>query len=619
MTSREDAVSEAIGGVLLIALVVIGAAIVGTYVASQPLPEKIPKVQFGVKEYQKNIYLEHEGGESLINGSFSVVVDGQRIPPGKWEIVSGDDTWNLGDRIKIDEEYEGAKSVGLVYSGGSGETLLRSSSSPWGFEYSPPFPDPFEVIEDPYEVRDIPDWPGNFTNLSYDWPVTAEPQPTFTPANSKHVYVAAKDSTITPPEPPLFICDGVDDEREINDAIAIAQGGVVELLDGTFRCHGRIILRDDTSLYGQGSLDTAVEITAKNGGSGYLPVTINANNVNVGYFSLHGNGFVMVTKSHVRVHDITATSIDLDGKWHKASGNGMFFVWVAPPEIQVDDVEFYLCRAVRCHTHGFNMNQYYDDRVVRATTNIRFVGCHAVKCGYGVAGEPGIPASVTSTNESRSEWITGFDFHEWQDLVNCEVVECVAADNWESGFHLEPGARYTEPPGPWTVSKNIVFRDCASIDNGQRNTYKNHFFMSGYYLSRDTDLHNCYSENNRNCGYYVHSGKDSSFTDCRDVGSTYGWKVCKASEDISIADCTSENNPRWALWLSFSKRISVTNFVQSNVAGDRGYQNILGWYKDEAKYQLPVTDSKFVITAYGNTMPIINRAGNGNTYDLSYG
>ncbi len=50
MTSREDAVSEAIGGVLLIALVLIGAALVGTYVASQPLPEKIPKVQFSVKE-----------------------------------------------------------------------------------------------------------------------------------------------------------------------------------------------------------------------------------------------------------------------------------------------------------------------------------------------------------------------------------------------------------------------------------------------------------------------------------------------------------------------------------------------------------------------------------------
>jgi FlaG/FlaF family flagellin (archaellin) len=35
MKSREDAVSGAVGGVLLIALVLIGAAIVGTWVTSK--------------------------------------------------------------------------------------------------------------------------------------------------------------------------------------------------------------------------------------------------------------------------------------------------------------------------------------------------------------------------------------------------------------------------------------------------------------------------------------------------------------------------------------------------------------------------------------------------------
>ncbi len=175
----------------------------------------------------------------------------------------------------------------------------------------------------------------------------------------------------------------------------------------------------------------------------------------------------------------------------------MFFVWVAPPVTVVDDVEFYECHAVDCHTHGFNMNQDYNDGVCRATTNIRFLNCRAVRCGYGVAGDPGITAPVTSTNQSRSEWITGFDLHEWQDLINCEVVNCVAEDNWESGFHLEPGARYDEDTGrdigPRTVSRNVVFRNCVSSNNGQRNTYKDHFFMSGYYLSRDTHLYDCQS------------------------------------------------------------------------------------------------------------------------------
>jgi hypothetical protein len=56
----------------------------------------------------------------------------------------------------------------------------------------------------------------------------------------------------------------------------------------------------------------------------------------------------------------------------------------------------------------------------------------------------------------------------------------------------------------------------------------------------------------------------------------------------------------------------VENF-QHIMSRGPGYQNILGWYKDEAQYQLPVTDSEFHITAVGNGMPIINRAGGRET------
>ncbi len=60
----------------------------------------------------------------------------------------------------------------------------------------------------------------------------------------------------------------------------------------------------------------------------------------------------------------------------------------------------------------------------------------------------------------------------------------------------------------------------------------------------------------------------------------------------------------------------MTNFRHTGVASDRGSQSILGWYKDEAAYQLPVTDSSFEITAVGNGMPIINQDGSRNTYTL---
>ncbi|MEN6518317.1 MAG: type IV pilin N-terminal domain-containing protein [Methanospirillum sp.] len=620
MTSREDAVSEAIGGVLLIALVLIGAAIIGTYITSQPLPEKIPKVQFSVKEVGDDIILEHQGGESLGQDAFHVLVDGENVD-GDWVIEPDPGgTWSMGGRIRITghgSSTGNSKSVGLVYSGGSGDTLLRHSSSPWGFNYAFPSYDEFESIElpDPWEHWDSSTWdPNQPSSWPPDRASIAASGDTVTFDPSKVAYVAAHDSTMTPSGQVLFVCDGVNDESEINQALSIMKGGTVYLLDGSFHCSGRISVPGHTRLSGQGSTETMVEVLAADGASGYLPVSLNQPDVTVEGFSLFGNGFVMVTTSHVRIRDITATSRELDKPtaMRRASGNGMFFVWATTADLQ--DIEFYNCKAIECNTHGFNMNQQWDiggsDTQARTIGWVRFVGCTATLCGFGE------PAG------SRSEWITGFDFHEWQDLRNMWVIDCWAENNWESGFHLEPGGRYDENGdiiGARTISEEIYFENCTSKGNGQRNTNPGAFFMSGYYLSRNTTLTNCHSEDNLNAGYYVHGGQFSTFIRCTDINSTYGWKVCKASSDITLTDCSSSDNLRWALWLSFSQRISVMNFQQHDVAGDRGYQDMLGWYKDELKYQQPVTDSWFDITADGNGLPIINQAGSGNTYSLTYG
>lgn len=609
MTNRSDAaVSEVIGGVLLIALVLLGATIVGTYVASQPLPEKVPKVEFTVKGTSDgDLIIEHQGGESLDRESFSIRLP-DTIKPGT-DLLAPGEQWSMGGRLKISGRAD-ATSVGLIYNDGhGGETLLRSASSPWTFFLFPSY--------DPEEVIDLPEPESSTNYTTWDpsqpstWPpdrASIAPFPdTVTFDASKVAYVAAHNSTIVPPEPPLFVCDGVDDDRQINDALTMMRGGTVYLLDGSFHCSDRIRVPGQTRLSGQGSTVTKIEVLARSGQSGYLPVTLNQPDVTIEGFSLWGNGFVMVTTSRVRVRDITATSRELDHpeNMRRASGNGMFFVWATTEDLR--DIEFYNCKAIDCHTHGWNMNQDYSSRVERTIGWVRLVGCQAISCGYGV------PAG------SRSEWITGFDLHEWQDLRHVWVIDCLAENNWESGFHLEPGARYLEPPGPRTISEDINFVNCNSANNGWRNTHSAAFFMSGFYLSRDTTLTNCVSENNRNAGFYVHAGEQSRFENCRDSNSTYGWKICKASSDITLTGCESANNPRWALWISFSQRINVEDFEQHDVNGDRGYQSILGWYKDETKYQRPVTDSAFQITSYGGSLPIINQAGSGNEYYLSNG
>lgn len=63
----------------------------------------------------------------------------------------------------------------------------------------------------------------------------------------------------------------------------------------------------------------------------------------------------------------------------------------------------------------------------------------------------------------------------------------------------------------------------------------------------------------------------------------------------------------------------MTGLRTSNVAGYRGMQSALGWYKDEPKYQLPVTNSLFEITASPRSLiPILNQVGAGNSFNLNY-
>ena len=339
---------------------------------------------------------------------------------------------------------------------------------------------------------------------------------------------------------------------------------------------------------------------------------------------MRGNAFVMVTRSHVRVNDVRATCIDLDGNWHKASGNGMFFVWVAPPVNVIDDVEFYECHVVWAHTHGFNMNQDYNDGVCRATTNIRFLNCRAVGCGYGVAGDPGITDStVTSTNQSRSEWITGFDFHEWQDLVNCEVVNCVASDNWESGFHLEPGARYSDDGGdigPRTVSKNIVLPELRQLEQRPAEHLREpllhvRLLPLARHAPRELPL---LQQPER--GYYVHGGANSSFTGLHRRRQHLRLEGLQGERGHHAHRLHLREQPRGGPSGSRSPSgITVTNFEHTNVVGDRGYQNILGGTRTRRSTSSRSRTPSFEITAVGNGMPIINQAGSGNTYALSYG
>jgi hypothetical protein len=419
------------------------------------------------------------------------------------------------------------------------------------------------------------------------------------------VVVAAQDSSALSKTSAQFICTGSSDQDQIKAAIASLpwDGGTVLLKEGTYHCTDNIVPGAYTTLKGEGVDKTIIDIQGY-----YMGIKVDQPYITLEDFTITGRGWVRITASHIQVRNVAAKDAlhgYYPGKFDDMGANGAFFVWA--DNRVVEDIEFNQCSATDIGTHGFNLNGQGTPKMIK---NIRFIDCSATLCG-DADGHP---------------WATGFDFHETNDLVDCQVIRCVANNNWESGFHFEPGDN----------QQNIVLTDCLSTNNGQRNTNEGdftvqppvaaHFYMAGYTIAMGTTLNNCRSINNRNYGFYDEQNGDNVFNGCIDEGSGYGWKLCKGVEDVQLNNCTSVDAQHWALWIAYARNIQVRGFQQYNAVGRTDIspqvQSILGYYKGESAYEKPVTGSYFDITAQGSTLPILNlndaynSPADGNTYSL---
>ena len=582
---------------LVVFVVVLAVAIGAALLFLQVFAGQGPPLEIEVGYDGSTLRVHHAGGVELAPGDYRVLVDGEdRTRDARLE--SGSGNFSAGRTLALAApapvqgvvvRYEGDEGARVAIARAYAEQFVPTGrSDPWAMPFPPgPTATPRAPAVPPKEYA-FPPAPAPLS-------LAEEPRPGI-------VYVAAADSSPIPPGTVLR-CDGAGDDVEINDALRRA--GTVVLLEGTFHLSRRLTVPGHTALMGQGKGRTVLEF--ENEADPYQPVEVASPYVTIRDLRLQGQGFVRISASHVRIRDVTATSRTGDGRRLPSGGNGMFFVWA--DRADVEDVEFYACTAYDCSTHGFNMNQDFSDRVPRTIRATRFVNCYAALCGYGVAGG------------SRSPWITGFDLQESQDLADCRIVNCIAESNWESGFHFEPGARIDASGreiGPRTRCEGLVLEGCISKNNGWRNTDAGRFFMSGFYVHRNTNLTDCSSVNNRNAGFYVQGGEAIRFDGCSDRNSTYGWVIVKSSHGVVLANCRSDQARVWALWAAYASRISVTDFTQAGAGGARGVQSMLGWYKDDTRYSRAVTDSSFEIAASGpaGAAPI-KREGTGNRYEIT--
>jgi len=120
-------VSEVVGAIMLVSIVALLVAVVGVYLFSQPVPQKIPNLNFmtGTNSDKSSLYLYHNGGDTLTVGEFKVLLDGKET---SYSVSGGGNQWSLGKNLVVPiTPSTMPQSIQLVYnnsasSGGPGST-----------------------------------------------------------------------------------------------------------------------------------------------------------------------------------------------------------------------------------------------------------------------------------------------------------------------------------------------------------------------------------------------------------------------------------------------------------------------------------------------------------------
>ena len=343
------------------------------------------------------------------------------------------------------------------------------------------------------------------------------------------------------------------------------------MTEGTFRTSGTVYVKSNTVFRGQGPDKTVLSMA----GDYAARVDIAQSGVTVSDFKITNRGWLMITTSNVKVHDVTIQ----DSKKTAPTVNGMFFVW-ADGKV-CENIEFVRCKAIDVGSTGFNLNGQKSPRVNR---NIRFEDCLALRCGNAGSGKI---------------WAVGFDFHEGADLYDLYVNNCRAEDCWESGFYFEPNFyNGNDPNSAIPVQVNSRVSNCVAVNNGWRNTEPTRFYMTGYYLSCGVTLTNCVSINSKNNGFWVWQGaKDVILNGCTDDGSDKAFQV-RTGSNLKFNNCISKNPRTYALYMWGSSGVVFDNFKIYNPKKSSGAVS-LGLREDHPNDPWPVTGCTLEILLSG--------------------
>ncbi|PKL70014.1 MAG: hypothetical protein CVV30_01175 [Methanomicrobiales archaeon HGW-Methanomicrobiales-1] len=128
--AAERAVSEIIGALILISVIVAGIALVGVIMFSQPQPQKIPALNAIISTNAQTVNIYHNGGDSFSVEDLQLLLNGQDLTSAfKEDGSAGWSTWSVGQSLTYDIPSGNPvpSLIQIVYKGGGVSHLIASN------------------------------------------------------------------------------------------------------------------------------------------------------------------------------------------------------------------------------------------------------------------------------------------------------------------------------------------------------------------------------------------------------------------------------------------------------------------------------------------------------------
>ncbi|HVN66581.1 MAG TPA: PKD domain-containing protein, partial [Methanomicrobiales archaeon] len=121
------AISEVVGTVILVGVVMAGVALVGILLLSSPPPTKVPSFDAIISNRSKTVYIYHKGGDPLSAGEYRIFVDNVDQTAAFSIMSPGTEPWSVGETLTATlTTMPRHVAIGLIQAGGGVSIIMES-------------------------------------------------------------------------------------------------------------------------------------------------------------------------------------------------------------------------------------------------------------------------------------------------------------------------------------------------------------------------------------------------------------------------------------------------------------------------------------------------------------